>query len=142
MVTVMDDDEPNEPVATPVQGFLPVNDLSKMDAWRAQAKETQQRDDAGRWRRQLQELEQRLVAQFEERFATEREAIIDIVGNALGEYRLDLAAETTASFERTFAKMNAVIDELRAEITKLNGGSSSNEQQTDIPRFLPSRHLQ
>jgi hypothetical protein len=117
----------------------------KMERWRREAAEAEERRarataERARAERTLTEnqaaqLEARLVGMIDDT----REFVLTVVGEALGEYRNELIAEVSASYEDAFAKVSATIESLRAELKLLNTADGSGP--IDLPNPLQRRGL-
>jgi hypothetical protein len=94
--------------------------------------------------RQINQLQATLTAHFEERLASRTDAIrefmLEVVGQALGEFRNLLIDEMSETYRDTFAKLSTSVDELRAQVAKLNGKKPA--EPIDLPNPLAARRLQ
>jgi cell division protein FtsB len=70
-----------------------------------------------------------------------REFILEVVGQALGEFREMLIDDMSETYRDTFAKLSTSVDELRAQVSKLNNGKETAEP-IDLPNPIAARRLQ
>ena len=75
--------------------------------------------------RSLNALQATLTANFEERLASQtdatREFILEVVGQALGEFREMLIDDMSETYRGTFDKLSVSVDELRDQVVRLHG---------------------
>jgi hypothetical protein len=69
-----------------------------------------------------------------------REFILEVVGQALGEFREMLIDDMSETYRDTFAKLSTSVDELRAQVAKLNGKKPA--EPIDLPNPIAARRLQ
>jgi regulator of protease activity HflC (stomatin/prohibitin superfamily) len=123
----------------------------KMERWRREAAEAEERRARAKAEREAEErraraertLTETQAAQLEARLVgminDTREFVLTVVGEALGEYRIQLVDEISASYEDAFAKMSATIEALRAELNLLN--AADGKGPIDLPNPLQRRGL-
>lgn len=84
--------------------------------------------------RKINELQAMLEARMDAGIATEvtttREFVLEVVGQALGQYREMIVEETAQLNRETFATLSTAVDALRDQVAKLGG---SKEHPIDVP---------
>ena len=116
-----------------------------LERWRSDGIERIERRARAYTERQINQLRGLLTAHFEERLASQtdatREFILEVVGQALGEFREMLIYDMSETYRDTFAKLSTSVDELRAQVSKLNNGKETAEP-IDLPNPIAARRLQ
>lgn len=118
--------EPTEPELT--------LDAEPMQRYRDDALVTSLRRERETTRRALHELQ----AQFEQRLADEistmKDFLVEVCGTALGTYRNDIVTEMESDYRAVFSSLSKSVDELKAQVARLDGG----KEIVELPK-LPLR---
>jgi hypothetical protein len=113
----------------------------KNEKWRREAEEAAARK-AARPRNltdfEAASIEQRMAERISAEIGAEREFVMTVIGEALGEYRAQLIDEVRTSFKSVFCQINESIETLRADI-KQRRRTDDKQEPVDIPNVVARR---